>query len=210
MPFTAVVSDFKQLQPVGSGEFCRKCCGCMQQVELKTVYRTTDEEHLKFLNRIREKQPDRSLLTEYYGDRHWRQQSLEECVAMGMKLAEQEQEPFSWLTCTNNGASMVCRAALSRIGVAEADLQSGYLCDPNTKSDLRIVAKPGIFVRLSRNFDKTRGFVNGAVAEVVESLDGNAVFIARLVGTGNLVLVHPITEQGARDRKSTRLNSSHT
>ena len=44
---------------------------------------------------------------------------------------------------------------------------------------------PGIVLRLSRNVDKQRGFVNGAVAVVSESLCGNAVFVARLVDTGN-------------------------
>ena len=83
-----------------------------------------------------------------------------------MELAAQKQEPFSWLTCTNKGASDVCRAALSHKGISEEQLKDGYLCDPTTKSDLRILAIPGIIVRLSRNFDKQRGFVNGALAEV--------------------------------------------
>ena len=33
--------------------------------------------------------------------------------------------------------------------------------------------------------------------EVCESLRGNAVFMARLLGSGNYVLVHPMTEDGA-------------
>ena len=59
------------------------------------------------------------------------------------------------------------------------------------------MAKPGIVIRLSRNFDKQRGFVNGALAVVVESLRGNAVFVARLLGTGNFVLVHPMEEESS-------------
>ena len=46
-------------------------------------------------------------------------------------------------------------------GITADDLAGGYGCDPATKSDLRIAAKPGVVVRLSRNFDKQRGFVNG-------------------------------------------------
>ena len=46
--------------------------------------------------------------------------------------------------------------------------------------------------------DKQRGFVNGAVGEVLESLHGNACFVVRLLGTGNFVLVHPVEEDGAR------------
>ena len=52
-------------------------------------------------------------------------------------------------------------------------------------------------MRLTRNLNKGRGFVNGATAIIEDSLEGNAVFTARLVGTGNLVLVHPIHEHGA-------------
>ena len=87
--------------------------------------------------------------------------------------------------------------ALDHVGVGSAERAGGYYCDPTTKSDLRIVARPGVLLRLSRNFDKQRGFVNGALAEVCESLRGNAVFTARLLATGNLVLVHPMTEDGA-------------
>ena len=83
------------------------------------------------------------------------------------------------------------------LGITEAELATGYLCDPSTKSELRILARPGLLIRLSRNFDKQRGFVNGALAEVCEALRGNSIFTARLVGSGNMVLVHPMEEQGA-------------
>ena len=43
-------------------------------------------------------------------------------------------------------------------------------CDPTSKSKLRIVAVKGILIRLTRNFDKQRGFVNGAIAKVFEDL----------------------------------------
>ena len=115
-----------------------------------------------------------------------------------MELAKQTDTPFTWLTITNAGSAQVCKAALRTQGVSEKDLESGYPCDPNTKSDLRIIAKPGLTIRLSRNFDKQRGFVNGAIATSVESLDGNRVFTARLLGTGNMVLLHPMEENGQR------------
>ena len=51
-------------------------------------------------------------------------------------------------------------------------------------------------VLLTRNFDKRRGFVNGALGEVYESLVGNHIFVVQLIGTGNLVLVHPTEERG--------------
>ena len=49
---------------------------------------------------------------------------------------------------------------------------------------------------LTRNFDKQRGFVNGATGTVCESLQGNAAFTVKLHGTGHLVLAHPMEEDG--------------
>ena len=196
MPFVCTGADFQQLQPVESGGACQRHCESMQRVDLDTVYRTSDPEHLLFLNRIRSEQPSRSVLEEYYGERHWATQSLEHCVRVGMDLARSSCQPFTWLTVTNKGASEVCHASLAVLGISLRDLSQGYLCDPSTKSDLRILAKPGILIRLSRNFDKRRGFVNGAMAEVCDSLQGNAVFTARLLGSNNMVLVHPMREDG--------------
>ena len=109
---------------------------------------------------------------------------------------ETEKGIFHWLTSTNRGASEVCAPALRCIGVEAAALEKGYLCDPTTKSSLRIVARKGTLIRLSRNFDKVRGFVNGAYAIIEDSLDGNAIFMARLLGTDNMVLVYPMEEEG--------------
>ena len=125
-------------------------------------------------------------------------QPLQECVARGKCIQESTGEPFVWLTSTNKGAAEVCEAALACEGIYEADLKTGYLCDPNSKSHLNILARPGLLIRLTRNQDKVRGFVNGALAVIVESLKGNEVFTARLVGTKNMVLIHPMEEQGAR------------
>ncbi len=195
-PFTGLVADFQQLQPVVSGDLCRQFCEKMHTVRLDTAYRSKDEQHLLFLNRIRFDQPDRATLEEYFEDRHWYRQSLPSCVRRGMELAELHKEPFTWLTTTNKGASEVCEAALDHKGLTAAELATGYLCDPTSKSELRILARRGILLRLTRNFDKQRGFVNGALCEVCDSLRGNAVFTARLLGTGNMVLVHPMEENG--------------
>ena len=137
------------------------------------------------------------MLQEYFEGRHWRGVSLEEAVCHGNALEETTGQLFTWLTCTNAGAADVCRAALRVAGIDEDDLASGYLCDPASKSPLRILARPGIKERLTRNFDKQRGFVNGAAGTVWESLCDNAVFIVKLHGTGNLVLVYPMEEDGA-------------
>ena len=196
-PFCAVIADFQQLQPVVAGGRCKAFCDMMESVVLDTVYRSTDEDHLLFINRIRTEQPTRRRVMEYFGERHWSDYTLDESVAYGMELAEKTKDGmFYWLTSTNRGASEVCAAALRCIGVAK-EAEKGYLCDPATKSTLRILAKKGVLIRLSRNFDKQRGFVNGAYAVIEDALRGNAVFTARLIGTGNMVLVHPMEEEGS-------------
>ena len=136
------------------------------------------------------------MLEDYFGETHWRRVSLEAVVARGFSLEQDNGDVFTWLTCTNAGAADVCRAALRIHGIGEEDLETGYLCDPASKSTLRVLARPGIKVRLTRNFDKARGFVNGATGTVCESLDGNAVFTVKLHGTGNLVLVYAMEEDG--------------
>ena len=118
-------------------------------------------------------------------------------MARGSRIAEEQGRPFTWLADTNRGAASICAAALRVASITQEDLASGYLCDPQGKSQLRILARRGIVLRLTRNQDKVRGFVNGALAVVWESLWGNAVFLARLLSTGNLVLVHPVEEDGA-------------
>ena len=195
MPFLVVAADFKQLTPVVSGGLCQRFTECMRTVQLKTVYRSTDNDHLVFLNRIRSKQPDRQVLGDYFAERQWTCELIE-AVQRGLDISKTDGKAFMWLTSTNKGASAVCEAALALQGISAADLSEGYLCDPNSKSQLRILARPGLIIRLTRNFDKQRGFVNGAMGEIVESLRGNQVFTARLIGTGNMVLIHPMEEAG--------------
>ena len=137
------------------------------------------------------------MLEEYFEGRHWRGVSLDTAVGRGQGLEQSTGQLFTWLTCTNAGAAEVCRAALRLRGITEEQLAAGYLVDPASKSDLGMLAIPGIKVRLTRNLDKTRGFLNGATGTVCESLRGNAVFTVRLHGTGNLVLVYPTEEDGA-------------
>ena len=197
LPFACVVADFQQLQPVSSGGVCQAFCERMQSVELTTVYRTRDPEHLLFLNRIRTEQPHRHTLTEYFAERHWQGMDLCVYVAKGLAMAAESGQVFTWLTVTNAGAAEVCEAALRTLGISLSDLQGGFLCDPSSKSDLRMLARPGILLRLTRNLYKQRGFVSGAIAVVCESLRGNAVFVAKLLSSGNYVLVHPMEEDGA-------------
>ena len=200
-PMVVIVADFQQLQPIGaetSRHLAYHFCMTQETVKLDTVYRSNDAEHLVFLNRIRSTQPDRKTLADYFAERRWPKQdhphSLDKCVARGMSIAEMSEKPFTWLTSTNAGASEVCEAALRLLKITPQELAQGCPCDFTAKSSLRIVAKPGIMIRLTRNLDKKNGFVNGALATIVEALDGNRCFIAKLDSTKNYVLVHPLRE----------------
>ena len=93
------------------------------------------------------------MLEEYFAGRQWRGVSLEDAVCRGDALEETTGQVFTWLTSTNAGADEVCRGALRVAGIDEDELSTGYLCDPAAKSPLRILARPGINVRLTRNFD---------------------------------------------------------
>ena len=70
----------------------------------------------------------------------------------------------------------------------------------------KIVVRPGVTIRLTRNLDKDRGFVNGAIAVVCDILvDYNpsegrrdSIFTARLT-TGTMVLVYPVSARRAED-----------
>merc|ERR1711994_1122685 len=101
---------------------CRNFCERMETIELVTPYRSTCPEHLLFLNRTRDVQPDRPTLLEYFRERHWNDSSLEECVAYGLELAASRRKVFTWLTSTNQGSSIVCRAALAHRGISYDDL----------------------------------------------------------------------------------------
>ena len=115
-----------------------------------------------------------------------------------MQMAEEKNDVFTWLTSTNRGAADICTAALLNKGITKADTDLGYYCDPTSKSTIGILAIAGIILRLTRNLDKSRGFVNGALCIVIEQLAGNEYFIAKLLGSGTYVLVHPMEEEGAR------------
>ena len=117
------------------------------------MYRSTDPAHLLFLNRIRLKQPNRAQLKEYFDTRHWRKHSLPQAVKEGFRIGEGRGEVFTWLTCTNAGAAKVCLAALENLGISEDELSKGAVCDPQTKSGLKILSRRGIVLRLSRNLE---------------------------------------------------------
>jgi hypothetical protein len=145
------------------------------------------------LNKIRDAQPEKTLVAEYFRGRQWTG-DLMAAVKRGLEMQTSIADAFMWLTVSNKGAARVNEAALQLRGISPRESE-GYRADPNVTTD-RIVPRPGILVRLTRNMDKTRGFVNGAIGEIVSVFDA-AYFTVRLK-TGTMILMHPICGSNER------------
>jgi hypothetical protein len=118
------------------------------------------------------KQPTREQLRAFFGDRLL-QGSLVEAVKYGLSINRWSGKLFVWLCVTNKGVRDVNLATISQLSppITEADLLSrGFPTDPNVGKEGKIVLRPGITIRLTRNMDKERGFVNEAIATVCDIL----------------------------------------
>jgi len=189
-PLVIIAADFRQLRPVGGGSMMKDLCDRLRTIRLRTIHRTRDAELLEFLQIIRLYQPPKRLVEDFFRGRIL---SGDLRDAVSRTLAWMTAAPgrvFVWLCVTNAGADKVNAAVLSHLGL---DSAAGVPGDPKVGAG-GIVVRAGLYVRLTRNLDKDRGFVNGAIGviEVVLSAE-DGVFLARLT-TGTLVLVHPITE----------------
>ena len=130
--------------------------------------------------------------------------TVKDAVTYGLDIYAHTRKLFVWLCVTNKGVSDVNLAAISQLDppITEEDLISrGFPTDPNAGKNGYIVIRPGITIRLTKNIDKERGFVNGAIAVVCDVLvDYNpsegrhtCIFTARLT-TGTMILMHPVSK----------------
>ena len=190
-PFVCVAADFAQLAPVSGGSTMQSICEAMRTIVLRTVYRTKDPSLLRFLSDCRVCQPPKARLREFFNGRMLGP-GLVRAVRAGLEYGREHGVLFSWLCVTNAGAERVNQAALRLLGIDDRDenLMHG---DPKVHAG-RINVSIGVMLRLTRNLDKGRGFVNGAVGEVYAKL-GFGAFIFKL-SSGTLVLVHPISVAG--------------
>ncbi len=119
--------------------------------------------------------------------------------APGKILAERSGpvgKVFTLLTVTNKGSDSINRLRVLKEGsVTQEELESGVIGDPGCAGG-NLVFKPGLRLRLTRNLDKTRGFVNGALCIVQQVLgdNGNVAVVKTLSGV--LLLLHPIYFDG--------------
>jgi hypothetical protein len=201
-PFVVVGADYQQVAPIGGGKVGRGICDSIKTIELKAVHRTDDPKLLAFLNLTRKKQPSRAEIREFFGERLL-DCDLQAAVKYGLAINARSGKLFVWLCVTNKGVRDVNLAAISQLDppITEEDLTSrGFPTDPSVGKHQYIVIRGGITIRLTKNIDKERGFVNGAIAVVCDVLvDYNpsegrhtCIFTARLT-TGSMILVHPVS-----------------
>ena len=189
-PFVVFTADFQQLNPVQGGGKMRGICAALPQKVLTRVFRTDDEVLRDFCSIVRLRQPTKTEVASFFGLRHLHCR-LVDAVRIGLELHRRSGEMFTWLTVTNKGAEKVNAAALELLGYSD-DLDHGLCGDPKV-AGLPIVLREGVLVRLTRNLDKPRGFVNGALGTVQVVL-GQYCAIVKLTN-GTLVLLHPVANE---------------
>ena len=203
IPFVVFAGDFQQLQPV-HGEHAlyqdlgrAEAAGQLRRVELQqhAAARSTDPAMLAFLAHARVHQPARATLEAFFRGRHL-SRDLSVAVQTAMRIERETGRKFTFLTVTNKGAQALnlerLRAEFSD-AATKIDNNQGVLGDPTAEAGM-MVLEVGMRVRLTRNLDKERGFVNGNVGTVVKVLKPG-VFIIETV-QGVRILVHPIIDNG--------------
>ena len=200
-PFVVFVGDFQQLQPVkGRNALYEDLTrvernGGLRTVELQqhAAARSTDPAMLDFLAHAREHQPTRSTLEDFFRGRRL-QKDLSSAVQQAIRIEQATGKTFTFLTVTNKGAQAI---NLERLRIefpgaaAKIDNYQGVIGDIASDAGI-MVLEVGMRVRLTRNVDKDRGFVNGNMGKIVKML-GKDVFILESV-QGTRILVHPIRE----------------
>ncbi len=196
-PVIVLAGDFGQLQPLGdSGRLqCIAEHGDIEQVFLEehVKQRTCDAVLNDFIASIRSRQPTRAELASFFEGRMLGRR-LVKAVKYCLTLAASGRR-LTWLCATHRTAQRVNIAYLGALGYGGdfEHVQDTIPGDPGIGS-YRMLIRPGMQIRLSRNLAKSRGFVNGALGEVqdVYCSQRNQVVVSLLLTSGIIVLVHPI------------------
>ncbi len=210
-PFVMLVGDFQQLQPAFGEPELKDTLeamvekGTLRHIELQQhpFARSNDPVLLDFLAKIREEQPSKDGIHEFFGSRRLaagkncrKSEDIGSAVAASMQIERATGKSFTFLTVTNKGAQTVNHArCLMEFGDHER-IKNGnsYAVPGDPDFGGAVIAVPGMKIRLTRNVDKERGFVNGALAEV-EQILAKGVFVVKTPSEVR-ILVHPITMDG--------------
>ncbi|OLP86649.1 Ubiquitin carboxyl-terminal hydrolase 26 [Symbiodinium microadriaticum] len=204
-PFVVFVGDFQQLQPIlGAHQLQIDLERQAAAAQLPTIElqphagaRSTDPVMLNFLNEVRIGQPSRATLQRFFVGRIF---SKDPAVAARQARAfeEETRQQFTFLTVTNRGAysmNMKCLRLDFPDVAAALDAGRGYPADASSGQE-RILVEVGMRLRLTRNMDKDRGFVNGNLGTVVTKLRPDVFVVKSLQDV--LILVHPVTVKGCK------------
>jgi ATP-dependent exoDNAse (exonuclease V) alpha subunit len=199
-PFFCFVGDFQQLQPVDKvttlhDDLMQQVkAGSLEHIELQPHdnARSNDDVLLKFLQHVREHQPTKAYLEEFFEGKYLSMEAdVDEATEEAMRIERLTGSKFTFLTVTNAGAAQLNRARLMREyqEVLQRPSSNVVYGDPSTGGG-PLIFEAGMRVRLTRNVDKQRSFVNGTLGEVEHVLSED-VFVLR-TDSGIRVLVHPV------------------
>ena len=202
-PFVVFVGDFQQLQPIhGEHVLYQNLCreeqaGRLHKIELQqhAAARSTDPAMLEFLAHARVHQPSRRTLENFFRGRRL-PQDAQQAVQRAWEIEQRTGRQFTFLTVTNRGAQALnlerLRAEFPE-AAARVDNFQGVVGDPAAEAGI-LSLEVGMRVRLTRNVDKDRGFVNGNVGIIAKVLSPEVFVLQSLQGTR--ILVHPVRDNG--------------
>ncbi|CAE7393007.1 USP17L21, partial [Symbiodinium pilosum] len=200
-PFVVFVGDFQQLQPLAGGPALQQ--DLHRQVEAKDLplvelhhheaARSVDPDMLAFLEVARVSQPSRSALEHFFRGRVW-SSDVQQAAQAAERVENAGDGIFTFLTVTNRGAASLNLARLALEFPSEAEIIRNGGGVPAEVGN--VVIAPRMRLRLTRNVDKDRGFVNGNTG-IVRTVLRKDVFVLD-TAQGIPILAHPITQKGRK------------
>ena len=89
-----------------------------------------------------------------------------EAPLMCLELEKATGKRFVWLCCCNDGVALINDIAIELLGIDESMQGQAFHTVTNIGEPCHFYAHPSVHVRLTRNIDKGRGYVIGAVGVV--------------------------------------------